>query len=118
MIAGQGLGVAARALRMGLCAMLCLAVLSCGGGGGNSLAGGGSSGSTGSGTTTAVNNVVNLVVDAGPSAPSSAVVNTLYTTVKVCVPGSTTSCATIDHIEVDTGSFGLRLISSALGSVS
>jgi Protein of unknown function (DUF3443) len=119
-IAGNGLGdAAARALRFGLCAMLCLAVLSCGGGGNSTSLSGGSTGSTGStGTTTAANNVVDVVVDAGPSAPSSAVVNTLYTTVTVCVPGSTTSCATIDHIEVDTGSFGLRLISSALGSVS
>jgi len=101
--------------------MLGLAVLSCGGGGGgsSSLTGGGTTGSTGStGTTTTTNNVVDVVVDAGPSAPSSATVNTLYTTVKVCVPGSTTNCTTIDHIEVDTGSFGLRVISSALGSVA
>ncbi|TMI86519.1 MAG: DUF3443 family protein, partial [Bacillati bacterium ANGP1] len=33
---------------------------------------------------------------------------------KVCVPGSTTSCKTIDHIEVDTGSVGLRILSSVL----
>ena len=122
MIAGKGSGDAVLAMRFGLCAMLCFAVISCGGGGGgggsSSLSGGSSTGSTGSTGTTTVSNVVNVVVDAGPSAPSSAVVNTLFTTVKVCVPGSTTNCATIDHIEVDTGSFGLRLISSALGSVS
>src|SRR5208283_3664600 len=36
-----------------------------------------------------------------------------YTTVTVCRPG-TTVCQTIDHIEVDTGSVGLRIISSVL----
>jgi len=34
----------------------------------------------------------------------------------VCSPGSTTNCQTVDHIEVDTGSYGLRIISSALAS--
>jgi hypothetical protein len=40
--------------------------------------------------------------------------NTLYTTVTVCVPG-TSQCNTIDHVLVDTGSTGLRLLSSAGG---
>jgi hypothetical protein len=128
-------GSAARGLRFGLCAMLCLAVLSCGdhnGDGGNNTQyyGGGtgsasSSGSTGSPgyfgtttTTTSTGNVVDVSVNAGPSAPSSFAVNVLYTTVTVCVPGSTTACTTIDHILVDTGSYGLRIISSSLGTVS
>jgi len=41
-------------------------------------------------------------------------VNILYTTVVLCAPGSTTNCQTIDHVQVDTGSYGLRLISDAL----
>jgi hypothetical protein len=32
----------------------------------------------------------------------------------VCSPGSTTNCQTIDHIEVDTQSFGLRVLASAM----
>ena len=40
--------------------------------------------------------------------------NTLYTTVTVCQPGSTSNCQIIDHILVDTGSTGLRLLSSQL----
>ncbi len=32
----------------------------------------------------------------------------------MCVPGSTTECQTIDNIQVDTASFGLRLLSSVL----
>ena len=38
----------------------------------------------------------------------------MFTTVTVCVPGSTTSCQTIDHIQVDTGSYGLRLLAPVL----
>jgi hypothetical protein len=57
-------------------------------------------------------NVLSISLSPGPNATS--VVNTLYTSVVVCVPGSTTECQTIDDIQVDTGSFGLRLISSVL----
>jgi hypothetical protein len=53
------------------------------------------------------------VVDAGPTSTSPDV-NTLFTTVTVCVPGSTTSCQTIDHIQVDTASFGLRILAPVL----
>jgi hypothetical protein len=93
----------ARAWRFGLCAALCLPALSCGGGGGTIVAGG---------STLTGSNVVGVVVDAGPS--TSPDVNTLFTTVTVCVPGSITSCQTIDHIQVDTASFGLRMLAPAL----
>ena len=39
--------------------------------------------------------------------------NELTTSVTICVPG-TTNCQTIDNVLVDTGSYGLRLISSAV----
>ena len=58
-------------------------------------------------------NVVSVVVDGGPIA-SQASVNTLFTTVTICVPGSKTECQTIDHIQVDTGSYGLRVLASVL----
>ncbi|MBC7416317.1 MAG: DUF3443 domain-containing protein [Herminiimonas sp.] len=58
----------------------------------------------------AVSNTQPLVIDAGPADT----VNTLFTSVTVCVPGSTTSCQTIDHIQVDTGSVGLRLLASVV----
>ncbi|HXY22684.1 MAG TPA: DUF3443 family protein, partial [Burkholderiaceae bacterium] len=41
--------------------------------------------------------------------------NAPYTSVTVCLPGTAT-CQTIDHVLVDTGSFGLRLMSSVLNS--
>ena len=56
-------------------------------------------------------NVEKMTVDAGPAGVNA--VNTAYISVKVCVPGTTT-CKTIDHIEVDTGSIGLRIMSSVL----
>ncbi len=53
-----------------------------------------------------VNNVLPVVVDAGPTGNY---VNGLFATVTVCTPGTST-CQTIDHVLVDTGSNGLRLL--------
>ena len=55
-------------------------------------------------------NVAPLIVDAGPSQSG---VNLPSVSVKFCEPGTTT-CQTIDHILVDTGSSGLRIVASAL----
>jgi len=90
-----------------------LGVVACGGGG-SSLSGGGSSG----GGTGTVSNVQSVTIDSGPSAIASSstpAINTLYTTVTICAPGSTTSCQTIDHIQVDTGSSGLRILAQDTG---
>ncbi len=57
-------------------------------------------------------NVVPMVVDSGPN--NIGTVNVAFVTVTVCVPGTTT-CQNIDHVQVDTGSEGLRLLSSASG---
>ena len=61
----------------------------------------------------AIQNMLAIVVDSGP-ANTGYNVNRLYTTVTVCFPGSTTHCQTIDHVLVDTGSVGLRLLASVL----
>jgi Protein of unknown function (DUF3443) len=105
-----------RALRGGMGLTLCLAAISCGGGGGGS-----SLAPAPPSAPTPTSNVATVVVDAGPSldnttasAGSSPSVNTLFTSVKVCVPGSTTNCQTIDHIQVDTASFGLRILAPVL----
>jgi Protein of unknown function (DUF3443) len=89
----------------GLVGFSSLAFVSCGGGGGGASV-------TSAPPPPPPSNVVSVVVDGGPNNNSS--VNTLFTTVTVCVPGSTTSCQTIDHIQVDTGSNGLRLLASVL----
>lgn len=71
--------------------------------------------STASVVVNATQNTVPLVVDSGPTG--SGVINAPFVEVTICRPG-TNVCQTIDHILVDTGSFGLRLItppSSSLG---
>lgn len=95
-----------RALRYGGLLCACWVVISCGGSNG-----GGNLGAPSTMPVTPADNVVTAVVDGGPSGTAT---NLLYTTVTVCVPGSTTNCQTIDHIQVDTGSSGLRLLASAL----
>ena len=96
-VVGQGIGIA-----------LCLSVLSCGGGGGD-LSPPAPPPPTGS-------NVVSVIVDQGPLPTTNAAANTLYTTITVCAPGSKTNCQTIDHIEVDTGSYGLRILASVMNT--
>jgi len=61
---------------------------------------------------------VGVTVDCGPATVCSSNepdVNTLFVTVTICQPGTST-CATIDHVQVDTGSYGLRVLSQALPS--
>jgi len=78
--------------------VVCSALLgACGGGTGSSSDGGGS-----------IDNVQPIQVSFGPA---DNLVNGLYTSVTICVPG-TSNCQTIDGVEVDTGSVGLRLLAS------
>jgi hypothetical protein len=60
-------------------------------------------------------NVAPLTVDAGPAPQTFTSVDVAFVTITVCVPGSSSQCQTIDHVMVDTGSSGLRLMSSAAG---
>lgn len=92
-----------------LCASLALAI-GCGGGSNNSNS------NNNNGTPT--QNTQPIAVNGGPPAAinlSGIYPNGAFTSVTVCVPGSATSCQTIDGVLVDTGSFGLRLLSSASG---
>lgn len=56
-------------------------------------------------------NVVQLSLNSGATGNYA---NGVFTTVTVCIPGTTT-CQTINNILLDTGSIGLRLLSSAAG---
>jgi hypothetical protein len=90
---------------------------SCGGSGGGS----GSSTTTTTPVATVLPNSLAVTVDGGPAVLTSAndlAANTLYATITVCTPGSTTACRTIDHVQVDTGSTGLRLIASTLSGAT
>ncbi|MBA5639672.1 DUF3443 family protein [Duganella sp. LX20W] len=78
--------------------------LSCSGDGGSA---------TGSATLTVAaasggNNSTALLIDNGPPGAGGAI-NIPYVNVTVCRPG-TSVCQTIDHVLVDTGSYGLRLL--------
>src|SRR5271169_2426216 len=54
-------------------------------------------------------NIQPVTIDGG--LPGGNYVNAAFVSVQICAPG-TTSCQTIDHVLVDTGSFGLRLLAS------
>jgi len=64
--------------------------------------------------TAAATNVAPLIVDAGPDPQNFTSGNVPFVTITVCFPGSTTQCQTIDHVTVDTGSSGLRIVSTVL----
>lgn len=93
----------------------------CGGGGSSSNNGGGGGGGGGGTATIATAgppNVESLIIDAGPpeltqAQPPMPAINTAFISVQVCVHGSATSCQTIDHVEIDTGSVGLRILADA-----
>src|SRR6202035_1074636 len=53
-------------------------------------------------------NIQAITVDGGPVGNYAT---GAFVSVQVCVPGTAT-CQTIDHVLVDTGSFGLRLLGS------
>ncbi|CAE6769409.1 DUF3443 domain-containing protein [Paraburkholderia nemoris] len=46
----------------------------------------------------------------------SGVINIPTVSVTVCPPGTTSGCQTIDNIQLDTGSFGLRVVGSVLNA--
>ena len=93
----------------------------CGGGSGGSTVGGSGSQGSGGNPPPTPGNVVSVIADAGPTDPANAsagpiqTVNTPFVSVTLCAPG-TSNCQTIDHISVDTGSVGLRVVASVLSS--
>ncbi len=94
-------------------------LIGCGGGGSSSSSGSASSSSSSSSSQTiasAAANVATLVVDCGPATICSSDapdVNLAFVDVTVCVPTAPTDCQTFDHIQVDTQSYGLRILADA-----
>lgn len=101
-------------VRAAALALAALLLTACGGGGGSGPVQSAPS-LNGLPTPPAVSNLLSVTVDTGPSGTGYNV-NRLYATVSICAPGSTTRCQTIDHVLVDTGSTGLRLLSSVIAS--
>jgi Protein of unknown function (DUF3443) len=86
-------------------------VLGCGG---SSSSGSSSSGSNSSSNPASGANVQPIVVNSGPLGHYA---NGVFTSVTVCAPGTST-CQTISGVLVDTGSYGLRVLSSALNGLA
>lgn len=104
-------GVRGWASAVALTVACALGLAGCGSGGGNSGSSGGTTAPAGNPTPTAAQNVLPIVVDAGPANTNT--VNVPFVSVTICAPGSS-NCQTIDHVIVDTGSTGLRIMSSVL----
>jgi hypothetical protein len=66
----------------------------------------------GSGSKSSINNVASVVVNQGPD---NAYANGLFTTVTICATGSS-NCQAISGVLVDTMSYGVRILSSAMTS--
>ena len=71
-------------------------------------AGGSANGSATLGVTSLTNNMAAVIIDAGP-AGAAGVINLPFVSITLCRPGTTT-CQTIDHVLLDTGSYGLRIL--------
>ena len=102
-----------RAVRTGLAIVLTCALYACGGGGSSPSP---AAGTTGALPTAAAGdaNAVPLYVDGGvPLNLGFTLPNAIYVDIDVCAPGGAT-CAIINHVLVDTGSVGLRLVASAI----
>ncbi len=92
-------------------ALLLLVILlaSCGGGGGGGATPASAPASTIPSVTVAPgSNVLSLY-----AAPASVNVNVLLTSITICTPNSS-NCTVIPNILVDTGSYGIRLLKSAI----
>jgi len=75
---------------------------------------------TPTGTPTPLSNFTTVTIDAGPAALATGpngytATNLPYVSVTLCVHGTQT-CQTIDHVLLDTGSTGLRIIKSVLNA--
>ena len=112
-------GLAGWARRAGVATLLALAaalgLAACGGGGGGSSGGG----STPLPPVVGSNQLLVTVAsnpDVTAQYPSLATVNIPYVSVTVCDASS--QCKTIDHIVLDTGSYGLRVLQGALGGLN
>lgn len=71
-------------------------------------AGGSANASVALGVTGLDRNAALVVIDSGPPGVNG-IINVPFVSVTLCRPGTST-CQTIDHVLVDTGSYGLRII--------
>ena len=80
-----------------------------------------SSGPSGSSGSSNGSNTLAIAVNGGPTAGElngSIYPNGAFASATICAPGSTTNCVTVNNLLVDTGSTGIRVLQSALGSLN
>jgi hypothetical protein len=64
-------------------------------------------------------NTLAIAVDGGPNPTQNGLYeNGVFASATICAPGSTSNCVTVDHLLVDTGSFGLRVLQSEVTSLN
>ncbi|MBN3795910.1 DUF3443 family protein [Burkholderia sp. Ac-20392] len=100
---------------LGLAAATAILVTACGGGdgGGSSSGNNGNNGNTGNGGSDGNSgNTAVITVNAGVAN----VINIPTVSLKVCAPG-TSNCQVVNNVLVDTASYGLRLVGSAVSGV-
>lgn len=108
-------------MRAVVAVMLVSVLAACGGGGGSS-SNNNSSTTLNGGSLPASPTQQPIAAGAANTVPITVgqglngVVNIPTVSVTICQPGSTTNCQTINNIQVDTGSFGLRVVSSVLNA--
>ncbi len=88
--------------------------------GGSSLSSSSTSGSSTAGSS-GTSNVLSISVNGGPTAGElngSIYTNAAFASATICAPGSKSNCVTVDNLLVDTGSTGLRVLQSAIGSLN
>jgi hypothetical protein len=81
------------------------------GGAAGGVAGASGGGQGGTSLSTSDPNVAAVIVDTGPEG--SFYINGPFATITLCEPG-TTNCQTIDHMLIDTGSTGIRVLESVV----
>jgi hypothetical protein len=109
-------------LRAVLAAALLATLAACGGGGDSGSSSNNSSSILNGGSLPASPTQQPIAANAANTVPItvgrglSGVINIPSVSVRICAPGSTTICQTINNIQLDTGSFGLRVASSAFSA--
>ncbi|VWC49187.1 PF11925 family protein [Burkholderia lata] len=98
---------------LGLAAATAVLVTACGGGDGGGGSSSGNNGNTGNGGSDGNSgNTAVITVNAGVAN----VINIPTVSLKVCAPG-TSNCQVVNNVLVDTASYGLRLVGSAVSGV-
>jgi hypothetical protein len=78
-----------------------------------SACGGGGGGGSSTPPPPALHNVAAVTVDGDFNT-----LNSLFVSLQICQHGSATNCVTVDHVTIDTGSIGLRVLATSLTNLN